>query len=141
MQPQGEIFNTAHIDALVDRINAAQQCDQLQDMVDDVMGTIQAQLDAIGEQLQALQPLLDLLKLPTTLQEIIAWIKKFATAMVAPYVAAYYKLVAQLAAVIAAIAKLEAAIQKAASRLTTCSISVPPLTKPPLPQLPDLKDL
>jgi hypothetical protein len=141
MQPQGTIFNTDHINALIDRINATQQCDELQALVGEVFASMQAQLDAIGDQLAMLQPLLDLLAVPTSLNAIISWLRNFITAFLGPYVAAYAKYAAQLTAVVAAIAQLEAAIEAAARRLTSCSISVPSLNKPPLPQLPPPESL
>lgn len=141
MQPQGSIFNTDHINALVDRINATQQCGELQELVNEVYASMQAQLDAIGAQLAALQPLLDLLKVPTSLDAIISWLRNFITAFLGPYVAAYAKYAAQLAAVIIAIEQLTAAIEAAARRLTTCSIAVPSLNKPPMPHLPPPESL
>lgn len=141
MQPQGQVFNTAHIDALVDRINSVNQCAELQELVNEVYATVQAQLDGIAAQIAALQPILQLLELPTTLTAVINWIKNFVTSFLGPYIKPIAIYAQQVALLTAAMVRLAAAIEAAAGRITSCSINVPELTPPAIPPLPPLEDL
>lgn len=121
MQPQGTaLVNTAYFNSLTAQINAIDTCAALQAVVNTVMATLQAEIAAIEEQIASLLPLITL---PTDLGSVIAWITKLA----GPYIAAYENYIAQLAATVAAITALATAIENAASRLTHCTITIPPL--------------
>lgn len=122
MQPQGTgLVNTAYFDSLTAQINGINLCADLQAVVNEVMETLQAQVNAIEAQIAALLPLITL---PTDLASIITWIGHLA----APYIEAYNNFIAQLAQVLAKIAALVTAIENAAARITHCSITVPPIT-------------
>lgn len=141
MQPQGLPFNKSHIDALVARINAVTDCSELQQLVNEVFAMLQAEIDGINTQLGLLQPMLDLIKAPTSLSAIISWISNFITAFILPVVKPAMLYVQQITALVAAIAELQAAIQQAADNIKTCSVSIPQVTPPVLPELPQLPEI
>lgn len=122
MQPQGTApVNADYFDKLTTQINSIDLCADLQALVNGVMASLQAEISAIEEEIAAILPLLTI---PTDLGSVITWITNF----IAPMQAAYTKFVAQLAAMLAKITALTDAIASAASRITSCSITIPPIT-------------
>ena len=71
----------------------------------------------------------------------LLWITSFISTFLQPYVKPMLVLPLQIAQITAAIAKLQAAIDSAASRIGSCSIEMPPVTVPELPKLPEVPDL
>ncbi|GGY12613.1 hypothetical protein GJV26_00120 [Massilia dura] len=131
MQPQGSaIFNKQYVKALTQRINNATDCHELQEVTNDAIASIQAQSDAITAQLAALQPMLALLKPPTSLNAIISWLSNFITSFLTPYMKPYVTYAAQAAEMVAAMAELTAAIQEAAGKIKTCTIEIPAVSLP-----------
>jgi hypothetical protein len=125
MQPQGTApVNSSYIGNLTDRINGIQgtgACAELQDCVNKAAASINAQLAGIRAEIAHLE---SLIVMPTSLGGVIAWITNFS----APLVTAYNTYTTQLATLLSEIAALETAIGNAASRLTSCSITIPPMT-------------
>ena len=125
MQPEGTaIVNTGYITQLTARVNAISgtgACAELQSAVNAGAASIQADLTAIRTQIAALSPLITP---PTSLGAVIAWIGHFSN----PLIAASNTYIAQLTAVLAAVTDLETAIANAAARLTSCTITIPPMT-------------
>lgn len=126
MNPQGSsLIDTSYFDSLTNQINAIQgtgACAELQSVVNDAAASVEATLAAIRAQMAALLPATTLPG--ASLGSIVTWITNFA----APLITAYNNLIATEAAVLAAVAKLETAIASAAARLTSCSITIPPIT-------------
>ena len=119
MQPQGTaLVNTQFFADLTAQVNAIEICADLQAVVTAAMASIQAQVTAIQQQIVALLPLTTI---PHDLPSVITWISNLA----GPYVIAHDNYIAQLAQVLAAIGSLVTAIENAASRMTSCSITIP----------------
>lgn len=128
MQAQGTgPLDTDYFVALTARINAINVCADLQVAVDDVMASIQAEKDAIEAQLEALAPILALLN-PPSLDEIVSWVANFITAVLGPIYLPYAKYGEELAQLATQITSLVTAIENAAARIESCSITVPPIT-------------
>jgi hypothetical protein len=126
MTPQGTAnVNTGYIDNLTAQINAIQgtaACADLQKAVNAASASIEAELSAIRSQIAALAPIITI---PAANPgAIVAWI----TSLVSPQITAYNNYVAQLSATLAAVARLETAIGAAAARLTSCTITIPPMS-------------
>lgn len=129
MNPQAtQLVNPAHFSNLTKSFNGAQSCEQLQSLVSDAFESLAAVKSEINAELAKLQPLLELLHIPgANLTEIVTWIKNFVegylTAMLGP-VTTY---TAQLAQFELQLAALGLAVEQAASRFPSCSVSVPAL--------------
>jgi len=125
MQPQGQsLVDTSYFTNLTNQINNIQgtgACAELQAVVNEVAVSIEAELAAIRAQIAALLPAITLPSADPS--SIVSWITKF----MAPTIAAYNNLIATEAAVLSAVASLEAAIANAAARLTSCTITIPPI--------------
>lgn len=136
MVEQGDmIVNTQYYDKLIERANSAIDCGEINELMAEAMAGLKAQQDAIAAKIAELQPLLALLKVPGSLSEIIKWLKTFIKNFLGPYLKPYATYVAQLALMEKKLVELIEAMEKAASRLTHCSITVdtklPSLTLPP----------
>jgi hypothetical protein len=128
-QPQGSsLIDTAYFDSLTAQINAINVCSELQAVVNEAFSTLQNEKNAIEAQIEALLPALALLELPTDLGSVISWIGNLVTGLINPIVLPYTNYAAQLIAQAEAIANLVTAIENAASRIESCSITVPPIT-------------
>lgn len=130
-----EIVNTAYFDGLVARVNAATSTAELQSHVNDAFASLSAQKAAVTAQLTSLAPYVELLTLPAANPaEIVTWLGKLATSLVAPQVAAATTYTAQLSAMTAKVADLTAAVQSAEQRLKDKAAqvgnSVPSITIP-----------
>ncbi|PTR08916.1 MULTISPECIES: hypothetical protein [unclassified Novosphingobium] len=130
MIDQGSVtINTAYIDRLIDRINAAKNPVDLQARVDEAFAPVAAQLAHVRELIERLAPWLALLEAPIAdPTKIVSWIKDMILAQVQPQVQAYYKAVAQVAALSAKVAELESAAQAAAHRFSHVPITVPEIS-------------
>lgn len=126
MNPQGSsLIDTSYFTNLTTQINAIQgtgACAEVQKIVNEAAASIEAQLTAIRAQMAALLPATTLPG--ASLGSIVTWITNFAQ----PLITAYNNLIATEAAVLAAVANLETAIANAAARLTSCTITIPPMT-------------
>jgi hypothetical protein len=125
MQPQGTgVVNANYITNLTAEINAIQgfgACAEIQTIVNAAAASIQAELAGIRKEIAALLPILTI---PAANPgAIVAWI----TAFVAPQLKAYNTYATQLTTLLAEVGALESAIANAASRLTSCSITIPPM--------------
>jgi len=143
MNPQGSLpFNAETFERLADQISAVQSCAELQALTDEAMQSANALLAGIGAQMAALQPMMALLSPPSVNPaQIVTWITSFISTFLQPYVKPMLVLPLQIAQITAAIAKLQNAIDSAASRIGSCSIEMPPVTVPELPKLPEVPDL
>lgn len=129
MIPQGSaILNTAYFQSATNRVNAARSCAELQAIVTDVFGSVQAVQTSIGTELAAVQPILALLAAPASNPaDIVTWITSFITGFLTPYTKPTVTYAAQLTAMAAQIAALTAAITAAQGRFSGCAVSVPPI--------------
>jgi prefoldin subunit 5 len=90
-------------------------------VVNEVFASLQAEVNAIEAQIEALLPIITI---PTDLPSVIRWITNF----IDPQLAAYANYARQVAELITKISELTTAIENAASRITSCSITVPTIT-------------
>lgn len=136
MIPQGSVpFNPEIFAQLRAQIEAVDTCSGLQELAAQGIGSAQAQLGAVTQQLEAVAPILALLSAPgANPAQIVTWITDFITAFLDPYVKPYTTLPIQIAALTAEIAQLTTAVQDASSRIGNCTVPIPPpITIPPLP--------
>jgi phage-related protein len=122
-QSDGDYFT-----ALTARINAIDVCSELQEVVDEAMASIQAEKNAIEAQITALLPILNLLTLPTDLPSVLTWISNLVNHLIGPIVVPYETYLAQVTTLISEVSALATAIENAANRIKSCSITIPPLT-------------
>lgn len=126
MNPQGSsVINTQQYDAYIDSVNSVSDCKSLQEVVDGVFASIQAELSAISSQLNNLLPLQALIDPPTTPSEVIEWIEGLIDAVIKPLVAPYTSLQLQVAAITLKIAELTQAITDKMNSIGSCQIDIP----------------
>lgn len=126
MNPQGSsVINTQQYDAYIDSVNSVADCKSLQEVVDGVFASIQAELSAISSQLNNLLPLQALIDPPTTPSEVIEWIEGLIDAVIKPLVAPYTSLQLQVAAITLKIAELTQAITDKMNSIGSCQIDIP----------------
>lgn len=126
MNPQGSsVINTQQYDAYIDAVNSVADCKSLQEVVDDVFASIQAELSAINTQLLNLLPLQALLDPPITPDDVIEWIEGLIDAVIKPLVAPYANLQLQVAAITLKIAELTQAITDKMNSIGSCQIDIP----------------
>lgn len=126
MNPQGSsVINTQQYDAYIDSVNSVTDCKSLQEVVDGVFASIQAELSAISSQLNNLLPLQALIDPPTTPSEVIEWIEGLIDAVIKPLVAPYTSLQLQVAAITLKIAELTQAITDKMTSIGSCQIDIP----------------
>lgn len=113
--------------SLATEVGNIDDCAQLQACVDRAMAQFVAQYAGINSQITALAPIAGLLTNPTNLSEVITWITNFSSIVLGPQYAAYLKYVTELAELIAAVATFTTEINNAASRIGSCTITIPPL--------------
>jgi hypothetical protein len=127
MQPQGSaVYNPAYlanitqqINGIANDVNHIDPCAAIQALVNEVMAEVQVEIGAIEAQIASLNILITL---PTDLGGVIRWIAHF----MGPSIQAALNYILQLEQMVVAIASLVAAIEDAASRITSgCSIDVP----------------
>lgn len=125
--PQGTgVINPQYYSKMIEQIDAVGNgpgtgaCAEIQLIVNQVSATINAQLAAIRAEIAKLLPLITP---PSSLGSVITWLGHFSE----PLIKQYNDFVADLAATLAQIGELEAAIARAAARLTSCSITIPPM--------------
>ena len=119
--------NTAMIDSLIARINAAKGPADLQRYASQAMEPINAQIGFVQGKLNELAPFMALMQLPgANPAEIVTWLGKLATAMIGPQMTAYTNYAAALPQLLAKFSELEAAIRDAERRITNVSIELPP---------------
>ena len=126
MNPQGSsVINTQQYDAYIDAVNSVADCKSLQEVVDDVFASIQAELSAINAQLLNLLPLQALLDPPITPDDVIEWIEGLIDSIIKPLVAPYTSLQLQVAAITLKIAELTQVITDKMNSIGSCQIDIP----------------
>ena len=126
MNPQGSsVINTQQYDAYIDSVNSVTDCKSLQEVVDGVFASIQAELSAITDQLDKLLPLQALLDPPVTPDDVIEWIEGLIDSIIKPLVAPYTSLQLQVAAITLKIAELTQVITDKMNSIGSCQIDIP----------------
>ena len=122
MQPAGTALVNSDYEAnIIAKINAINVCADLQSYASEAMAEIQSELTSVRRQIAKLLPLTTI---PTDLPSVISWITSQAT----PYIAAYENCLAQVTAIEARVAAVTSALESAAARIASCTVSVPGVT-------------
>jgi hypothetical protein len=129
MIPQGSLpLNTAYFESLRNRIDSCSSCEELQDVVAEVMPSIQAFKDGLDAQMEKLAPMLALASVPDpNPAAIVSWITSLITNLIQPMIIPYTTSVTQLALLVTEVTTLTTAITEAQARFPSCSVSVPPI--------------
>ena len=127
MIPQGStLINTDHFVKLIDSINACAACDQLQVLVNDAFASLNALKSGVQSELAKLTPVLSMLTPPSSdPSAIVTWITNFVNTTLTPMTKPTITYAAQLSATLTQIANVTTAINAAAGRLTSCTITIP----------------
>jgi hypothetical protein len=119
-------INVAYFTALTDQVNAATSCAQLQAAVNSAFPAILAAQAAATAQLALITPMLALLTAPASNPgAIVTWITSLIENYLTPQLVPAVTLASQLTETIAAIASLTSAIESAAAKFESCSITIP----------------
>lgn len=147
MQPQGEgPLNTAYFESLIAQIDKCNRCPDLQALVTKAFASLNAQVSAIDSQASAIYGqasaiatvVTNLVQNPTLGNAVTCIQTLYASGWLPAQYAAYANYILKLAAIPAQITALTSAIESAAGRLKSCTITVPTITLPTLPSLPPL---
>ena len=136
MQQQGTAAtNPDFITNLTEQINGISICSELQELSDEVMQEIKFQLSGINLELDKLLPIHALLSPPTDLGSILSWINNLISSVITPLYKPYLTYIQQLTSLASELSTLVSAIEAAAARIGSCSISmdVPTITIPTAP--------
>lgn len=127
MIPQGtSLINTDSFVNTIDSINACEECAQLQALVNDAFASINAIKSNMQAELDKLLPVLSLTNPPgANLGSIVTWITSFIDTTLTPLVKPTITYAAQLTATLDQIANVTSAVNAAAGRLTSCTITIP----------------
>lgn len=130
MQPQGSsVIDTAYFTNLTGQIHATNSCSELQALVAQAFASIQAGQSAIQAELASLAPILALLEPPSANPgAIVSWITNLISGVLTPMTKPSITYAAQLAAQAGQIASVLSAIEAAASRIGSCTVTPPTLT-------------
>ncbi len=138
MNPQGSgLINTEYFASLTQQAQGCKTCEDLQRFSTEAMGSLQAQMGAIAENMAVFQPMLALLEPPTAdPAKLLTWITDYISAVLTPQLKPAITMVAQIPVLTAAVAELASAIQDAAASLPSCSIDIEVPEMPDIPPLP-----
>lgn len=127
MIPQGStLINTDSFTNIIESINSAQACDELQEIVNSAMASVNVVKENIESELAKLAPILAITTPPgANPAAIVTWITDFISTTLTPMVKPTITYADQLTATLAQIASLTTAIEDAAERFTSCSITIP----------------
>lgn len=119
------LVNSVHFSNLTKSIKAARSCEELQALADEMSESLSALKSGISAELASLQPMLALLQAPgANLAELVNWISNFIKAYLTQMAQPALVYATQLAELELQIATLASAISDAASRFTSCSVSM-----------------
>lgn len=120
------VINLAYYISMTERVNKINECADLQVFVDEAMQSILDEKNALIDQIAQYAPMLELLTVSfTDIGSVISFLENFITAFLTPYLKPYITMSAELVALVAQIAELVAAIEAAAGRIPSCSITIP----------------
>lgn len=118
------LINTDYLTGQVNSINAATGCEELGKIVASVFKSVNEEKAAIEDQLLQYTPMLVLLELPKTPDEVAKWIENLITHFITPQIKPAIAYTTQLAEIATSITVLTSAIENAISKLS-CSIEIP----------------
>lgn len=111
----------ARVDRMTQQLEDITDCDILLEVIDEFVDEVFGILtDTIQEQLQILKDELPLLDLPTSITQIIGYIKKLVLGRIFPRLKAFIKLLKKIAETAAALNRLLQAIQSIPDKIDNC---------------------
>lgn len=135
--PNTIALNPNTISNIIAQINALEGavCAELQAIITSVYTWVQQKLNSLGTAAGEIYIIYELLQIPTDLASVLTWIGKiinWLTSLVKPYVT----FIEQEAALVIQIAQLAEAIANAATRIGSCTPTIPTLSFPSIPAPP-----
>jgi Mg2+ and Co2+ transporter CorA len=120
-------INVEHIENLAKQIDNATDCEVLLEIINTHVRAVNDLVKSlIATQLEILESILPLLKIPTSIRAIIRWIKKFVTGTILPQLRAYINMALQIIALIRALTTLANSITNARTKLEQCALETIP---------------
>lgn len=111
----------ARANRMADQLENITDCNILLELIDEFVDEIFDILkDSIQEQLKILKEELPLLDIPTSITEIIGWIKRLVLGQIFPRLRAFIKLLKKIAETAAALNRLLQVIQKIPDKVQRC---------------------
>lgn len=127
MIPQGStLVNTDYFTNIINSIDGTQTCAELQGFVNTAMASINTVKANIESELAELLPVLAITTPPgANPAAIVTWITDFISTTVTPLIKPTTTYAAQLTETLAQIDNVVTAINAAADRITSCTITIP----------------
>ena len=126
MQPQGAgPVNPSYYADMTARVNAAQNCAELQAITTEICTSLNAGQAATTAQLANLAPIAALLAAPSSPSDVVTWITGFIEHVLTPLYAPAAAYAVQNTATAANKATLDAAITAKAATFDTCTVTIP----------------
>lgn len=126
-------INTDYINSLIDKINASNNCQDLQANIDFVMERLNKQMQSLTDQLSKASGIAALLEIPTNPVSAVLWIKNFIEGVLMPMYQPYLTAIAQITALANAIQDIISSINAKLNTIQGCSIDIPSIDIPVIP--------
>jgi len=115
-------FPTDRVNEMADQLEEITDCRALLFLIDEFIDEITQMIEEfIKEQLQILKEELPLLDIPTSITEIIDWIKKVVIGRILPRLRAYIKLLKQIAEFVGALQRLQGVVRSIPDKIERCA--------------------
>ena len=124
-----DILNDGYFANMQDALHATGNPVQFQQLINDIFADLSLLISTITSQIEALGPIAALLQAPTDLAAVISWINDLINSVLGPYIIAYAKLVAQVAAITQMVADIQATIESIKDlKFPDIDIEIPSIT-------------
>ncbi len=124
--------NVEFFDAIKEQIGSIVNCDDLQELTDQIMTVITDQLNGIASQMESLLPLQGLLELPTDPSEIIGYLGTLVDALISPLIEPFFVYQQQVVAILAVVQEITDLLIQKSTALGGCGGGIT------IPSLPDV---
>lgn len=115
-------FPTDRVNEMTEQLEQITDCRALLFLIDDFIDELSKMIEEfIKEQLQILKEDLPLLDIPTSIGQIIGWIKKLVIGRILPRLRAYIKLLKQIVEFVGALQRLLSVIQSIPEKIERCA--------------------
>lgn len=118
-------FPTDRVNEMTEQLEQITDCEALLYLIDEFIDEISKMLEEfIKEQIKILKEELPLLDIPTSIGQIISWIKKLVVGRILPRLRAFIKLVKSIAEFAFALQRLLNVIQSIPDKIERCAVEV-----------------
>lgn len=118
--------DTKFYDNLVDQINGATECPDIQKLVASVIPDLSQQMAWVKQQVAAMAPIVELVQNPgADLEKLATWAGKVITHQFMPQYQAYLEMVEKITFLEQQFMRVMSALMAAAGRLESCILSMP----------------